>query len=406
MVCGHGLDSAPPQALPQVLLLGLVPQGRRAHIPGSGGVVLVEIHALVQQQVLGTGLHIHGLAPLPGVVHLQQGLPVGEVDDDHRRVRCLGDPQQAAHRLSLQIGRSGAGMGGGGELSGGLLLGDHAVNDTGVLAVEAGDAPQPLQLLQCPVDVPVADHHGGIGEIHLERRDALGEHVRQLCPDGLVPVVDGHVEAVVAEGPAVCLLMPQVQSVVQGLALVGAGEVNDRGGAAPKGCPGAGIEVIRRGGVCHVQVKVGVGVDKTGEEEAAGHVHHLVRRLGTPAHPGDLLAVQQQVGPPLPGAGDDGPALEQCCHQKTSLVCLRRAWAPGGRSAGAPRPPLFFSVYHPSAGITRSRIEKVCASSTKKHGDFWWFFQGKTAVSPLSIFTRYGILYPSRGNPVSTKSRR
>ena len=277
------------------------------------------------------------------MVHLQQGLPVGEVDDDHRRVRCLGDPQQAAHCLSLQIGRSGAGVGGGGELSGGLPLGDHAVNDTGVLAVEAGDAPQPLQLLQCPVDVPVADHHGGIGEIHLERRDALGEHVRQLCPDGLVPVVDGHVEAVVAESPAVRLLMPQVQAVVQGLALVGAGEVDDRSSAAPQGRPGAGAEIIRRGGVRHIQVKVGVGVDKAGEEETAGDIHLPVCGLRSPAHPGDLLPVQQQVGPPLSGTGDDGPAPEQCGHKYTSLCVCGTMRPPGGRLPGSSS-RRFFSV--------------------------------------------------------------
>ena len=35
------------------------------------------------------------------------------------------------------------------------------------------------------------------------------------------------------------LLMPQVQAVVQGLALVGAGEVHHGGGAAPAGPPGS-----------------------------------------------------------------------------------------------------------------------------------------------------------------------
>ena len=234
-------------------------------------------------------------------------------------------------------------MGGGGELSGGLPLGDHAVDDTGVLAVEAGDAPQPLQLLQRPVDVPVADHHGGIGEIHLERGDALGEHVRQLRPDGLVPVVDGHVEAVVAEGPAVRLLVPQVQAVVQGLALVGAGEVDDRGGAAPQGRPGAGVEIVRRGGVRHIQVKVGVGVDEAGEEETAGDIHLPVRGLRSPAHPGDLLPVQQHVGPPLSGTGDDGPAPEQCGHKYTSLCVCGTMRPPGGRLPGSSG-RRFFSV--------------------------------------------------------------
>ena len=200
-----------------------------------------------------------------------------------------------------------------------------AVDDAGVLTVEAGDAAQALQLLQGPVDVPVTDHHGRVGEIHLEGGDALGEHVRQLRPDGLVPVVDGHVEAVVAEGPAVCLLMPQVQPVVQGLPLVGAGKVDDRGGAAPEGRPGAGIEVIRRGGVRHIQVKVGVGVDKAGEEEAAGHVHRPVRCLEVPPDLQDLLAIHQHVHAPLAGPGDHRAALQQSLHKNASS--LRRQCA-------------------------------------------------------------------------------
>ena len=52
-------------------------------------------------------------------------------------------------------------------------------------------------------------------------------------------------EAVVAEGPAVGLLVPQLQAVVEGLPLVGAGEVDDRGGAALQGRPAAGVKISK-----------------------------------------------------------------------------------------------------------------------------------------------------------------
>ena len=113
MVGGDGLDVTPPQGLPQQGLLALVPDGRRTDVPCRLGVILVEVHAVVQQQVLGASLHIDLLAPVSGVLHFFQCLLVRQVNDDYRRLRCLGDAQQAADRLRLQIGRPGQGMAGG-----------------------------------------------------------------------------------------------------------------------------------------------------------------------------------------------------------------------------------------------------------------------------------------------------
>ncbi len=48
-----------------------------------------------------------------------------------------------------------------------------------------------------------------------------------------VPIVNGHMEAVVAPALAVGLPVPQIQAVVERFALVGAGKVHNGGGAAP-----------------------------------------------------------------------------------------------------------------------------------------------------------------------------
>ena len=245
------------------------------------------------------------------MLHFLQSILVGQVDDHHRAVRRLSDAQQAGHRLCLQIGRPGQGMGGGGHLAETLPLGDHAVNDTGVLAVNAADAAQRFQFLQSPVHIPIPDHHSGVGHIHLERGHALGEHVLQLRPDALVPVVNGHVEAVVAEGAAIGLPVPQLQTVVQGLPLIGAGEVDDGGGAALESRTAAGVEVVCGGGARHVQIEVGMTIDKTGEQKTALHIHDPVRlRLQLAAHGDHLFVFHQKIGPLGAAAGHHAAALE------------------------------------------------------------------------------------------------
>ena len=328
MVGGDCLDLAAAQAPPQNLLIGLFPDGGRADVPGRLRVVGSVINAFVQQKILGTGLHIDLLAPLPGVLHLLESLLVGQVDDDHGAVCRLGDPQKAADGLGLQIGRTGFRMTGGTHQPGGLFLSDHTVDDAGVLTVDTADTAQVPQLLQSPIHVPVAHHHGRVGHIHLERGHALAEHLRQLRPDGFVPIVDGHVEAVVAEGAAVCFLMPEIQTVLQALPLVGAGEVDDGGGAALQSRTAAGGEIVRRGGVADVQIKVGVGVNKAGEQETALHIHRPVcRSEDQTAHLPDLFTLHQHVSPLGPPAGDDGTALEQRTHIKHLQIRFCRQYS-------------------------------------------------------------------------------
>ena len=101
--------------------------------------------------------------------------------------------------------------------------------------------------------------------------------------------------------------------------MIRAGEVDDRSSAAPQGRPGAGAEIIRRGGVAHVQIKVGVRVDKAGEQQHPGHIHHLrTDGRNVAADVQYLLALHQNIRPAGPLAGDNGTALEQQSHHKTS----------------------------------------------------------------------------------------
>ena len=79
-----------------------------------------------------------------------------------------------------------------------LVLLNQRVNDARVFAVDARDAAEAFDFLERIEKVFVADHHCRIRHIHLERRDALLEHLRNLCLYCVIPVVDGHVEAVVA----------------------------------------------------------------------------------------------------------------------------------------------------------------------------------------------------------------
>ena len=168
-----------------------------------------------------------------------------------------------------------------------------------------------FQLLQRAEHVLIADHHGGVGHVHLERGDAGGEHGGDLGADGLVPVVDGHVEAIIAARAAVGLFVPEIEAVLQRLALVRAGEVDDEGRAAVDGAARAGVEVVGGGGAADVEVEVRVGVDETREEQLAGHVDDGCAVRGQVFADGeDLFALDQHVGRAGSGGGDDGAAFE------------------------------------------------------------------------------------------------
>ena len=318
VVGGDGLDLAAAQTAPERALIFLGADGRRADIARGHGPVGVVVHAVVEGKVLRAGLDIDPLPAGAGKGDLVERLAVGQVDDDHRRVRRLGDAQQPRDRLGLEIVGPRLGVGGNvRRASGGLELGNARVDHTRVLAVDARDAAALFQRLERGIHRAVADHHGGVGEVHLKGRDASGEHIVQLALDALVPVVDGHVEAVVARAFAVGLFVPEIKTVGKRLALVRAGEVDDGGRAAADGAAGAGREIVGGGRIAHVEIEVRVRVDEAGEEVAAGNVRHLGAFClggGDVADLRDLLAVEQDVRAAGAAGRDDKAAPEQFFH--------------------------------------------------------------------------------------------
>ena len=224
------------------------------------------------------------------------------------------------HGLGLERIRAAARMRRRPNVARGLVLLDERVDHARVLAVDAGDAAVFFQLFEGVEQILVADHHGRIGHVHLERRDALLKHLRNFRFDGFVPVVDRHVEAVIAARAAVGLLVPEVESVLQRLALVRAGEIDDHRRAAAQGAARAGVEVVGGRGIADVEVEVRMCVDEAGEEQLALHRDNCglcVCEILTDAD--DLLVLDQQIGDLRTGGGNDRSALEQQFHRFSSL---------------------------------------------------------------------------------------
>ncbi len=128
-------------------------------------------------------------------------------------------------------------------------------------------------------------------------------------------------EAVVTGRPALRLLPPAGQAIGQGLPLFRGGEINDRGGAAPQGRPAAGGEVVGGNGARHMEIKVGVAVNKAGKEQRPGTVYHPGVPLGQGRpHRGHPLPLQQYVQTPAALAGDNRAALQQGIHPQASYL--------------------------------------------------------------------------------------
>ena len=276
---------------------------------------------LGEGEVLGAGLQIDLLAPLAGGMGRLQAPLGGQVDHIHRVARLLGQSQPAVHRLRLHNGGVGQGMAGGGELAGGLQLGDGPVNEVAVLTVAAHHAALFAHGLDDFVGHAVGDADVGVGQVHLVGGDALGGHPGDLRDDAAVPVLDGHMEAVVAAGVAVGTGVPLVQGGLEGGPPLRLGKVQHAGGAAGQGGFGAAFPVV--GGLpdgALVHFKVGVGVDKAGEHQLARGVDDLAvshRQAG--ADLGNFVPLHPQVG--LNGAlgTDQSAVLNKDGHERDLL---------------------------------------------------------------------------------------
>ena len=242
------------------------------------------------------------------------------MDDHDGHIGHACQLQQTADGLGLGLRRAAEGVRRRRKRACGLLFGDERIDHAGVLAVHADDAAETLHLAQGVEHGLIADHHRGIGHVHFEGGDALVEHLGQLGADAVVPVVDGHVEAVVAAGLPVRLLMPAGKAGVERFALVRAGKVDDGRRAAAQGGAAAGVEVVRCDGVADLKVEVCVRVEKAGEQQLAADVDLLGLRAGKRLADGlDAFAVDEQIGFPAAGSADDHAAFQQLFHTNPLL---------------------------------------------------------------------------------------
>jgi hypothetical protein len=83
-------------------------------------------------------------------------------------------------------------------------------------------------------------------------------------------------ETIVAESFAVGLLMPEIQSILQTFSLIRAGKINDGRGTATERSAAASVKIIRSGGIADVQIKMSMGVNKTGEEQATFYINDVI----------------------------------------------------------------------------------------------------------------------------------
>ena len=109
--------------------------------------------------------------------------------------------------------------------------------------------------------------------------------------------------------------MPVPKPVRQALARILGAEVHDCGGAAPDSCPGSRCKVIRGHGSCHMQVKMGVGIDESREQKTACHIRHLgvlvrqARDFFRTAYSRHLFPVNEHILPETAASGHHCPAF-------------------------------------------------------------------------------------------------
>ena len=149
----------------------------------------------------------------------------------------------------------------------------------------------------------------------LNERDALLDHRVHLDLDLIGELGDDHVEAVVDRGLAFGLLHPRFPRVMQRLAFVLDGEVDDRRGAAEGRGDGAGLEVVGRGRAAERHVHVGVHVDAAGQDVLALGVDDAIGRHRQGRADGrDLVAFDEDVADILISRRDDGAVLDENAH--------------------------------------------------------------------------------------------
>ncbi len=101
------------------------------------------------------------------------------------------------------------------------------------------------------------------------------------------------------------------------------GEVDDGGGAAERGRPSAGLEVIGAGGAAKGHVHVGVGIHAAGDDQLALGIDDAVSLdFEAAANQGDGFILDEEIGLIVVHRRDDAAVTNQQRH-RPSLAGFR-----------------------------------------------------------------------------------
>ncbi len=313
MVGAEDLEVARLEPVPQRGPVGRVAQGWGADVLGaleafSGEVIIGE------GEVLRAGLGVDRLAPLVGEVYGLQRRRAGDVDDEDRGPRHLGQPDRPVRRLGLDLGRTGQGVEAWGRVAARerllLELGDHVP----VLGVNEHENARLFGELQHLEEVVVLGVQGRalVGHEDLDRRDALLGEAGELGLDVVAQVRYGDVEAVVYDRLAPGLLRPRFERPGESAAGFLQGEVYEHRRTAGRRRLRARGPVVRGDGAPEGHVHVGVGVYEARHDEPARGVDGLgAVRVEVRADGRHLLVLDEHVGPVAALGGYDGASGEE-----------------------------------------------------------------------------------------------
>ena len=223
--------------------------------------------------------------------------------------REVASPSSSGGRVRPWLDRVGA--------AGRERLRDQLVDGDAVLRVHHHGRAGAGRLLHGEQDLAVGRvEHAGVGHEHLEAVHPGLDAGVHLLQRRVVDVGDDHVEAVVDRAVAVGLGVPLVQRGEQRGALGLDGEVDDRGGAAPRRGAGAGLERVRRERAAERHLHVRVHVDPAGQHVLAGRVDDPVRRGCRPR-------ARRRPGPAPPRSSPRPPARRRPASRTPSPPCRR-----------------------------------------------------------------------------------
>ena len=204
MVGGDDLQVVIAQAAPQMLVMMLRSQRRRAHVLRALELVFGRAAQIVltEEQILRTGLGIRRQAAIARLHHPLERALRRQVHDIDRHVRHLGQRDGAIGARRLGHFRPRERVIDRRRVAGRDRPLDEHVDRRPRLGVHANERAQLARAQHRAKDRLVVEHeHAGIGHEHLEAGDALFDDVAHLAEHARRHVGGDHVEAHSRPGP-------------------------------------------------------------------------------------------------------------------------------------------------------------------------------------------------------------